>query len=62
MTNIARSIGLGIAASFEFLAMAAGATLISLGAWWIYRPAGVIVAGVLIIAGTIFRGLGETQR
>lgn len=59
MTNIAKSIGRGIAVSFESLALLTGASLIAAGAWMIYRPAGLIVVGALIIAGIIFRGIGD---
>lgn len=30
-----------------------GGVLISIGAWMIYRPAGFVVAGVLMLAGSI---------
>ncbi len=59
MTGIAKSIGLGLAAGFEGIALFTGAALVSGGAWCIYRPAGLVTAGALIIAGVVLRGLGE---
>ena len=44
----------------EFLALLpdfaglAGAVLVSRGAWMVYHPAGFIVGGMLLLAGSIF--------
>jgi hypothetical protein len=45
-------------ALLETLALLAGAGLIAFGAWEVYRPAGPIVGGVLLIAGVILRARG----
>lgn len=66
MTNIARNIAKGAmlawAAALEPASLVIGASLVSAGAWSIYRPAGLITAGVLLIAGVILRGLGDGAR
>ena len=59
MTSIAKSIGRGMIVAAEGVQLAIGAALVSAGAWMIYRPAGFIVAGALLIAGAIFRGMGD---
>lgn len=35
-----------------------GAALIAYGAWEVYKPAGPIVAGILVITGVILRARG----
>jgi hypothetical protein len=37
----------------------AGAALLAYGTWCIYRPAGYIVAGALLIAGSILAARGD---
>jgi hypothetical protein len=37
----------------------AGAALISYGAWLVYRPAGFLVAGALLLIGAIFVARGD---
>ncbi len=41
--------------------LAAGALLASVGASWIYPPAGLIAGGVLLIAGGILWAKGESD-
>jgi len=41
------------------LAGLAGAGLISYGAWIIYRPAGFLVAGAMLIVGSFLAARGE---
>lgn len=62
---IARRIGTairGLGPALESLAetgsLLAGATLIAFGAYQIYAPAGDIVGGILLIAGTLLRARG----
>ena len=43
------------------LALAAGAVLVSAGIGMIYRPAGVIAAGLLLIAGAVLAVLGRGE-
>ena len=63
MTNISKRVSPGIAAYFEGLALLTGAALICVGAWCINHPAGLIVAGTVLIAGPIFHGIGvELER
>jgi hypothetical protein len=40
------------------LVLIAGAGLIAYGAWQAYQPAGSIVGGILLIAGTLLRARG----
>jgi hypothetical protein len=63
--NIARHIGTAlraIAPAFggfmEDCTLIAGAALVAYGAWEIYRPAGPITAGVLLITGIILKARG----
>lgn len=37
----------------------AGAAAIAVGAWWIYPPIGLIVAGALAVAGTLYEARGR---
>ena len=48
----------GIAAYATELVMLAGATLVSLGAGMIYFPAGIITAGVMLLAGATISCIG----
>ena len=48
----------GVAAYATELAMASGAALVSLGAGMIYLPAGIITAGVMLLAGAVISCLG----
>ena len=48
----------GVAAYATELMMTAGATLISLGAGMYSPPAGVIAAGVFLLAGAVLSTLG----
>jgi hypothetical protein len=41
------------------LAGAAGLALVSYGSWLVYRPAGFIVCGTLLLAGSILAARGE---
>jgi len=41
------------------LAGLCGVGLVSYGAWMIYPPAGFIVAGILLIVGTLMIALGK---
>lgn len=50
-----RSLG----AAAETGALLAGAALIAFGTWQIYRPAGYIVGGMLLIAGVILQARGH---
>lgn len=43
------------------LALAAGAVLVSVGIGMICRPAGVIAAGVMLIAGAVLAALGRGE-
>jgi hypothetical protein len=43
----------------ETAALLAGAALLAYGSWRIYQPAGFIVGGLLLIAGTILRARGN---
>lgn len=42
----------------EDLALIGGAALIAYGVWGIYRPAGFIAAGILLIGGSILKARG----
>lgn len=44
---------------FETGILVTGAGLIAFGAWQIYRPAGYIVGGMLLIAGVILQARGN---
>lgn len=62
---LAKKIGNGIAAAFRAVpdltrdaAAIGGAGLIAYGAWQIYAPAGMIVAGVLILSGVLLSARG----
>ena len=48
----------GVAAYATELVMTAGAILVSLGAGMIYLPAGIITAGVMLLAGAALSCLG----
>lgn len=54
--NAARRSFADISATGSLLA---GAALIAYGAWQVYRPAGYIVGGVLLIAGVILQARGN---
>jgi hypothetical protein len=47
-----------LSAFTEACVLLAGAALIAYGAWQAYPPAGPIVGGILIVAGTILRARG----
>ena len=51
----------GVAAYATELMMTAGAALVSLGAGMIYFPAGIITAGVMLLAGAGLSCLGGGQ-
>lgn len=51
----------GVAAYATELMMTAGAILVSLGAGMIYFPAGIITAGVMLLAGAVLSCLGGGQ-
>ncbi len=51
----------GVAAYATELMMTAGAVLVSLGAGMIYFPAGIITAGVMLLAGAVLSCLGGGQ-
>lgn len=53
-----RALGPPLGAALETLALLAGAGLIAYGAFEVYKPAGPIVGGVLLIAGVILRARG----
>ena len=53
-----RSLGSRLGALLEDLTLIGGATLIAYGAWGIYRPAGFITAGILMIFGSILKARG----
>jgi hypothetical protein len=55
-----RTVGPGIEAVLEALALLGGAALVAYGAWEAYAPAGPIVGGVLLIAGAILRARGNS--
>jgi hypothetical protein len=59
MTNIAKSIGVGLGAAFDGILLFIGAGLVSAGAWLVYHPAGLVAAGALLIAGVVLHGLGR---
>lgn len=48
----------GVAAYATELVMTAGAILVSLGAGMIYLPAGIITAGMMLLAGAALSCLG----
>lgn len=48
----------GVAAYATELMMGAGAALVSVGAGMIYLPAGIITAGVMLLAGAVLSCLG----
>ena len=48
----------GVATYATELVMTAGAILVSLGAGMIYLPAGIITAGVMLLAGAALSCLG----
>lgn len=50
-----RRIGMAVLSDGPGLA---GAALVAVGAWQIYHPAGLIVGGMLLIAGAILRARG----
>ncbi len=62
MDNVAKNIARGIIESFEVLMLGVGGLLIACGAWLLSYAAGLITAGVLIVAAVIFRGLGADDR
>lgn len=51
----------GVAAYATELMMTAGAVLVSLGTGMIYFPAGIITAGVMLLAGAVLSCLGGGQ-
>lgn len=51
----------GVAAYATELMMTAGAALVSLGTGMIYFPAGIITAGVMLLAGAVLSCLGGGQ-
>jgi hypothetical protein len=53
-----RALGPPMAALIEVLALLSGAALIAYGAFEVYKPAGPIVGGLLLIAGVILRARG----
>jgi len=53
-----RALGPPMGALVETLSLLGGAALVAYGAFEIYRPAGPIVGGVLLIAGVILRARG----
>ncbi len=54
-----RSLGPPMGAMLETLSLLTGAGLIAVGAWQVYKPAGPIVGGILLITGVILRARGE---
>lgn len=55
-----RALGAVVPSLIADLAGLGGGALIVLGAWDIYRPAGEIVAGVLLLAGVSLYARGGT--
>lgn len=56
--NALRSLGPAFGELVESLTLVAGGAAVAYGAWEIYRPAGPIAAGVLLITGTLLRARG----
>lgn len=54
-----RAISPALAALLEAALLLAGGAAIAYGAWEVYRPAGPITGGVLLIAGVILRARGS---
>lgn len=54
-----RAVGPGLEALLEILALLGGAVLVAYGTWLIFRPAGFIMAGMLLVAGVILRARGS---
>lgn len=54
-----RALGPPLAALTEVLLLLLGAALVAYGAWQVYRPAGPIVGGTLLIVGVILRARGS---
>jgi hypothetical protein len=54
-----RAFGPALSNGVESAVLLGGAALIAYGAWEVYRPAGPITAGVLLIAGVILRARGS---
>lgn len=50
-----------IAAAVQGAALVLGCVLIALGAGMIYVPAGVITAGLLLVAGAVLDGYDDTD-
>lgn len=50
-----------IAAAVQGAALVLGCTLIAIGAAMIYVPAGMITAGVLLVAGAVLDGYDDTD-
>jgi hypothetical protein len=55
ITAVVTSLSLALSSAAETGFLFAGAALVSYGVYEIYRPAGLITAGVLLIAGTILK-------
>lgn len=55
-----RAMGPGLGALTEGALLLAGAGLIAYGAFEVYRPAGSIIGGILLIAGVILRARGKS--
>jgi ABC-type protease/lipase transport system fused ATPase/permease subunit len=53
------SLSARLAALARDLAGLAGAGLVAYGAWLVYRPAGFIAGGVLLIAASILLARGD---
>ena len=54
-----RALTPGAARLIEATVLLAGAALIAYGAWLVFRPAGFITAGALVIAGVILNARGK---
>jgi hypothetical protein len=53
-----RSIAPAFGGFIEDCILIGGAALVAYGAWEIYRPAGPITAGILLITGVILKARG----
>jgi hypothetical protein len=53
-----RNLGLALASFANDALALAGAILVSYGAWLVYRPAGFIVGGALLLAASIYGARG----
>lgn len=59
IARVLKVFGTGIGSATRNLCVLGGAGSIAYGAWMIYEPAGFIVGGILLIAGSVVHELAQ---